>query len=398
MGRRSARVRLTKKVIKHLELPTEGHKYAWDSEVPGLAAAATPTGCRTFYLDYTTATGRRRRPSIGRCDVLSVEEARAKARRMLAAVANGEDPSADKAALRRAPTVDQLASRYLREHALPHKKESSVRKDSANLKNHVLPALGRMKVIEVDYEHVAALHQKLGAEGKKGAANRVIALLSKMFNLAEKWKYRPQGTNPCRHVAKFPEKPSHRVLTPDELSRLGRVLSNCGEKPTALAAIRLLIFTGCRRNEVLKLRWSEVDFEGGLLRLTDSKTGAQVVPLSSAAKAVLKEQQERALLGNEYVFPSPRKPKQHLHDLNGPWYRMREEADLGDVRLHDLRHTVGAVGSAQGIPLQTVGAILGHRTAATTQRYAVPDTDPRKSAIEKIGTYLAEALGETARN
>ena len=247
----------------------------------------TPKGVRVYVLQYSFG-GRSRRVTIGRHGELTVEEARRKALGLRAAVANGADPAGVRATDRAVPLLAEFAQRYLSEHAAVKKKPLSLAADERNLRNHITAGHGQAEGFGHHRADVVRFHQSMKA--KPGAANRCLALLSKMFNLAEKWGIRPDGTNPCRHVEKYPERSLERFLSLAELARLGAALREAeekGEHPSVIGALRLLTFTGCRRNEILTLRWEHVDLAGGCLRLPSSKTGKRVVPLGAPALAVL---------------------------------------------------------------------------------------------------------------
>jgi integrase len=224
-----------------------------------------------------------------------------------------------------------------------------------------------------------------------GAANRTLALLSKMLNLAEKWELRPDGSNPCRHVDKYPERKMERFLSVDELGRLGAVLAEAErtatELPSVIAAVRLLMFTGARFGEILNLEWSHVDFERSCLRLPESKTGAKVIHLNAPALEVLNGIERD---GSPWVIAG-RDPDKPLVNLRKPWHRIRAKAGLEGVRLHDLRHSFASVGAAGGLSLPMIGALLGHTQAATTQRYAHLAADPLKQAADMIGERIRAA-------
>jgi integrase len=202
---------------------------------------------------------------------------------------------------------------------------------------------------------------------------------------------RPEGTNPCRRVKRFREIPRERYLSEAELARLGtamREIETEGRtRSGALAAIRLLILTGARRGEIKNLRWNEVDLEAGLLQLGDSKTGAKVIQLPAAALQILAGI-ERG--GAVWVFPG--KSGARPIELDTSWKRVREQAGLEDVRLHDLRHTYASTGVNGGASLPMIGALLGHTRVETTRRYAHLSNDPLRKASEQIGSKLAAAL------
>jgi integrase len=247
-----------------------------------------------------------------------------------------------------------------------------------------------------------------GLAAKPYAANRALALLSKAFNLAELWGWREDGSNPCRHIRKYAETKRKRFLSPKELAALGEALARAeadgaltlppsaerAEKrvpiaPAAIAAIRLLILTGARKDEIQSLRWDWVDMEGGRLNLPDSKTGEKAVPLGAAALAVLSVIPR--VEGNPHVIVGG-KPGAALVNLKDPWGAIREVAGLEDVRIHDLRHSFASVGAAGGLSLPIIGAILGHTQASTTQRYAHLSDDPLRAAATTIGDRISAAM------
>jgi integrase len=382
--------KLTKKLVEGVPPPVGGQTMVWDSELRGFGLRVLPSGLKAYVLQYR-AGRTSRRLTIGRHGVLAPEEARRQARQLLAKVQQGGDPVEERAQARQAPTVAELADRYLAEHAEPKKKPLSVRDDRRLLDKYILPALGKRLVAEVTRAEVARLHHDLRATPYQ--ANRSVALLSKMFNLAEPWGLRPDSTNPCRHVQRFREAKRERFLSGEELARLGKALAEAEsyavEPPGAIAAIRLLLFTGARKGEVLGLRWSEVDPERGCLRLADSKTGAKTVYLNAPALEVLAGLERRE--SNPYVITGG-KADEPLNDLEAPWRRIRGGAGLPDVRIHDLRHSFASVGAGARLGLLMIGKLLGHTQAQTTARYSHLDADPVRHASEVIGARIAAAL------
>lgn len=220
-------------------------------------------------------------------------------------------------------------------------------------------------------------------------ANRLIALLSKMFS----WSGRRGEINPCTGIERFVEKKRRRYLSTAELGRLGEALAafetEGGVSPHPIAAIRLLLLTGARLGEILTLRWNYVDRERGCLKLPDSKTGAKEIHLNEAAFAVLDAMPRE--LDNPYVIVGQRSGG-HLVNLEKPWQRVRARAGLDDVRLHDLRHSFASIGAGAGLGLPMIGALLGHTQAATTARYAHLAVDPLRAANELIGQQLSALL------
>jgi integrase len=382
--------KLTKKLVESAQ-PAPAEFTLWDEEIPGFGLRVWPSGKKTYIAKYRTSEGRQRKYTIGPHGVLTAERARVAAIQLLSSSRLGSDPAASRKAARGAPTIAELSERYLREHARLKKKASSVHSDEALLRLYILPRLGLTKVNALDRAEIAQLHTSMS--NIRGAANRTLALLSKMMNLAEKWGLRPDGSNPCRHVEKYAERKIERYLSADELARLGKALADAEREQTesasAIAAIRLLLLTGCRFSEIMTLRWKEVDFQSQCLRLRDSKTGAKLVYLSSAAVSVLKTIQRKP--DNEFVIAGA-KQGTHLVNLRKPWERVRTRANLTDVRIHDLRHSFASIAVSRGLSLPIVGALLGHSQPGTTQRYAHLAGDPLHKAVDLVGESIEQML------
>jgi integrase len=359
----------------------------WDDELAGFGVRIYPSA-RRFYLVQYRANGRTRRIALGAHGVVTVDEARRRARALLGRVAAGEDPAQLVAEERQVSTVSELAERYLTQHAEVRKKPSSLRNDKLLLRVHILPRLGPAKIAAITRADVAAIHHTL--RRTPTTANRAVALLSKMFNLAERWGLRPDGSNPCRHVEKFREKSRRRFLSRDEIARLGKALDASAERESssAVTALRLLLLTGARVGEILALRWDQVDLENGCLRLPDSKTGAKEVSLGSAALDVLASLDPSA---SPFVIPG-RDDDAPLVNLNKSWRRIRKHAGIDDARLHDLRRTAASAGASVGLSLEAVGQLLGHTQAATTKRYAFLFDDARRDAAERLSARIAADL------
>ncbi len=379
--------KITKRLLDSLKLPETGEVKVWDSVLRGFVVRVRAGGSRRFTVEWMRER-KTRRLTLGEYGPLTADQARELARQVLARVARGEDPAAVLAERKAAPTVADLGPRYLEQHAVPKKKAASVTADERMLRLYILPTLGKRKVAEIALREVADLHHSLRA--KPVQANRVLALMSKMLGLAERWGLRPPGSNPCRGVDRFPEKSRERFLSAAELARLGAVLAEEeGEEPFVVLAVRLLLLTGARRDEVLTLRWADVDLDRASLRLADSKTGAKVIPLGPAALALLASAPR--MEGNPYVIPG-RRTGGRLVGIQRPWVSIRERAKLADLRLHDLRHSFASIGAAAGLGLPILGAILGHRNQATTARYAHLSDDPRRAAAARISDEIAGAL------
>jgi integrase len=287
--------------------------------------------------------------------------------------------------------MKDLAERYIREHVRIRMKPPNDRHTERVWERLILPRFGPRKVADIDRADIAEFHADLASTPVM--ANRVKSMLSTAFSLAELWRWRAEGTNPCRHVRPFKERSRERYLTEQELRRLGAVLDEAeeswGVSAYGIAAIRLLILTGCRSAEIVKLRWEWVDFEARCLRLPDSKTGAKTVKLNAPALEILANLER--LEGNPYVIPG-KKRGSHRGPLGSLWDRIREAAELKDVHIHDLRHTFASYGVSAGFTLPMIGKLLGHTKTATTERYAHLADDPVVAANEQIGATLKSTL------
>ena len=258
----------------------------WDRDLSGFGVRVYASGRKTYVVQCRGPNGSRR-VTIGQHGEVTPDEARRQAALAIDRIKRGEPPVP--APPQPEPTVADLAQRFMDAHVTVNCKPSSAVHYRRVLDNHILPALGSVPVGEVDRAQVTALHHKL--RSKPVAANRTIDILSKMFSLAEAWELRPAGSNPCRSVRRYREEKRERFLSPDEVRRLGRVLAQAeaqgGASVYAVAAIRLLMLTGCRLNEILSLRWDDVDRTAKEVRIRDGKTGPRSVPLTSTVMDVL---------------------------------------------------------------------------------------------------------------
>jgi integrase len=382
--------KLTKRTVDAIE-PQATEFFLWDEGIPGFGLRVMPSGRKSFVVQFR-AGRRARRMSLGPSTVLTCDQARTRAITIIAAVKNGEDPAADRAAKRNAATVSDLADRFDKEHISVRLKASTAKEYRGNLKRFILPALGRLAVPEITRADVAKFHHDLRHIPYQ--ANRCLEVVSKMFGLAEMWGLRPDGSNPRKHIRKYPEEKRERFLSAAELRRIGEVLremeSERIELPSAILAARLLILTGCRLGEIMTLKWDYVDFDECALRLPDSKTGKKVVHVGAPAVEYLHS--AHPIDGNPWVITGtlPGKP---LSDLQPFWQRVRARAGFKDVRIHDLRHTFAstAVASGQGLPM--IGKLLGHTQVQTTARYAHLAAEPVKLAADAVAQNLRQSLG-----
>jgi integrase len=391
-GRQNMRIRLTKTSVEATR-PGARDTYAWDDRVGGFGVKTTPKGARIYILKYR-AGGEQRWLTLGRHGEITTEQARDRAIKHRAAIADGADPARQRDERAAEPTVDELADRYLVEWAGPRKRPRSAVEDRRNLAVHVRPELGRMKVTAVTRQDVLRLHHRMRAT--PSAANRVLSLLGKMFSLAENWGMRPEGSNPARRVEKYPEQSRTRFLSPDEMLRLGRALNEAeaeGDQPMATAAIRLLLLTGCRKTEILSLQWRFVDFDRGALDLPLAKAGSRTVLLGAPALALLEALPRYA--GSPYVFPAllRRSGKTtHFRNVEHTWRIVRDRARLAGVRLHDLRHSFASQAVLGAVPIRMLAELLGHRQIGTTMKYMHVANDPLRAAADRVAASIAGAM------
>ena len=356
----------------------------WDRELPGFGVRVYPSGTK-IYVAQSRGPNGIKRLSLGRHGEITAEEARKQAATAVARIKQGEEPVARP--LKPALTVADLAERYIEGHVKVHCNAHTQMIYAGSLRNHILPALGAKAVGSVGRTEVAALHYEMRETPR--AANRALLVLSKMFSLAEAWGQAPPGGNPCRFVLRYKEGRRERFLTEDEYRQVGaalRELEDEGKVPTrAAAALRLVMLTGCRVGEVLTLKWSDVDRKSGEIRLRDAKTGARMVPLTPAALEVLAG--IKRVRRSPWVFPA-RKADRHLSDLRPYWHRVRERAEVEDVRIHDLRHSFASRALALGLALPMIGRLLGHTDIGSTARYAHLSREAEKIAVARVGDSI----------
>lgn len=380
--------KLTKRLVDAAELPQAGENdlFLWDNELRGFGVRIKPSGIKSYLIQYRGVQGERR-ITIGRHGVLTLDEARKIARQELANVAKGDDPAKTRKDRREAPTMRELADDFMEHHAIPNKRPASVRDDRSMLERIVLPKFGSRKLAEIERKDVEALMRGLAATPYQ--ANRVRALLSKMFAKAIEWGLR--ADNPVQGVEKFPEEPRDRWLRDDELQRLFHALDRYPGNPAA-DVVRLLLLTGARRSEVLRLSWDQLDFERGVWRKpahTTKQKRTQHLPLSGEAINLLRRLQQEANSGQGFVFPGKVNGRP-LTDIKKFWQRVLVEAEIRQARLHDLRHTHASHLVSSGLSLPVVGRMLGHTQAQTTQRYAHLADDPMRSAADSIASKFTQ--------
>lgn len=422
MAKRSSVV-LVKRVVD-AATPRPTRYDLWDGKLAGFGLRVEASGTKSFIIRYRPDGGGRSAPrrflTVGRFGALTVEEARQQAKKLLGAAAKGEDPAGDRRTKRRELTVSALVDLYEAEGCFVQRglrqgqpmKARTKAYTVARLRHHVVPLLGHKRVSEVGAGEVerfvrdvatgrTAHDEKVGprkriiVRGGEGAARKVVRDLSAVYSFAKR-----RGivvTNPCDVAAvRKSDNRRDRYLTLEEVSRLGRAfdaLAARGANAKAVTIARLWALTGCRRDEIAGLRWSEIDFERGLLVLAASKTGKSVRPLGAAAVAILKATAQEPR--SDFVFPAE-VGDGHYQGTKRLWPKVVAEAGLPGVTPHTLRHTLGSTAVSTGEALALTGAILGHANVRSTAIYAHVQSDPSRRAASRVTKVIAAALAGKA--
>jgi integrase len=394
--------RIVQRVIAKLDAPKNGNRITWDREVPGFGARITSAGIISFVLEYRFH-GRKRRYTIGRHPELTPTAARERTMQLRVGLLDGYDPLEARQQDRLEPTVNDLATEYLERHAATHKRASSVRNDREMINNIIRPALGSLRLQAIGKRDLETLHASYKATPYR--ANRVLALLSKMFSLATEWEW--ISDNPTRGIPRFHEDKRERWLTEQELHRFTNALDAYPDQ-NAADALRLLLLTGAREGEVLKADWPQFDLQRGVWTKPSHHTKEKKiehVPLSAAALDLLRKM-KRKNGATGPLFPGANgKPRV---TLRRPWVQICKAAGLSDVftlqgkrrtitrskpkvRIHDLRHSFASHLVSNGVSLHIVGKLLGHTQSQTTQRYAHVADQALRDASNRMGEIFRTA-------
>ncbi len=382
--------KITKRAVDALT-PAERDRVVWDDDIKGFGVRVHPSGRKVYIVKYRHE-GRAVKATIGPHGPITPAAARARAAEIVTLARTGRDLDGKTPRKAGGATMADLARRFLDEYAADHLKPSTAALNRKIVEKRILPRLGKRRVADIGRADAAALHHDM--RSVPGHANRTLGVLSRMLTMAEVWEMRPEGVNPCRFVKKYPERRRERFLSDDEYRRLGAALRDAEREgfasSAAVAAIRLLMLTGCRSGEILSLRWEDVELDRGELRLPDSKTGARIVHLGDPAIEVLRGIQRRE--DSPWVIPGLKRGA-HLAFLHGPWRLILERAGIKNLRIHDLRHSFASGGLLVGEGLPMIGKLLGHNKVQTTARYAHLANDPVKSAANRIAARIADVAG-----
>lgn len=412
-------VALTKKVVDGADKQDKRY-HVWDSELPGFALRVEPSGVKTFVIKYRANGGGRSAKQhwlvIGRFGPLTPDQARKIAKAKLGSVAAGADPASELQAKRREVTMSALIDLYEKEGCVIQrgKRQGEPMKPKTKaytlgrLRHHVIPLLGTRRAPEInpgDIERFVAdvtagktakdvkigPRKRIIVRGGDGAARKVVRDLSAVFSFAQRSEIVKR--NPCESAAvRKADNRRERFLTLEEVTRLGTALDELesgGVNAKAVNIARLWALTGCRRDEIAALCWSEVDIDGGFLVLSDSKTGKSLRPLGAAAIALLESIDKTD--DSDFVFPAERGDG-HYQGTKRIWAKAIKKAELPGVTPHTLRHTMGSTATSAGEALALTGAILGHANPRSTAIYAHVQMDPSRQAAERVSAKIAAAL------
>jgi integrase len=378
--------KLTKRFVESVNPHKENELLLWDSELKGFGIRVFPTGRRTYFVQYRNQFGNTRRKKIGVHGSITAEQAREEAKIILGDVAKGEDPSQNYQRTKTKKTIAELAIEYIEVYAKSNKKSKSLFEDKRMLDNVILKRLGAKKIEEITAHDIQHLHH--GLRETPYMANRILALLSKMFNLAVQWNW--ISTNPIGGVNKYQEHKRDRWLNLEELNRLWTILDQYPHHLTA-HIFKFLLLTGARKGEAMQSTWDQFDLKKAVWTKPSHLTKQRKkehLPLSDKAINILQDV-KKLTRDPVYVFPG-RIDGQPIKELKTFWKTVLRLANLENVRIHDLRHTHASHLVSSGLSLSIVGKLLGHTQASTTQRYAHLADEPLRQAAELFSTKIGD--------
>lgn len=389
---RSNKFNFTKAAITALPLPDRGRVTYYDANGKGhgLQLRVTPAGAKTFSVYRRTRNGSPERVTLGRFPDITVEQARHEAAKINALIVQGTNPAEIKRARKAETTFNDLFDDYLTRHSRLRKK--TWLEDESNYRAYLAKPLGRKRLSVISRQDAAKIHNEITRAGHPIQANRVLALISSVFN----WGISVSlvNVNPCIGIKKNAEHSRDRFLQADELPRFFTALLN-EPNPTIRDYILISLLTGARRSNVLAMRWDEINFERMEWRIALTKNGTpQTVTLSPEAIQVLHNRQP--LTGSSpFVFPGTGKSG-HLEEPKKGWKRILTDAGITDLRIHDLRRTLGSWQARTGASLAIIGKSLNHKNQSTTAIYARLDTDPIRNSVNRATSAMLEAAGITS--
>ncbi|WP_298624909.1 site-specific integrase [uncultured Zoogloea sp.] len=390
----TATLNFTKTALEALPLPAAGARVEYqDSKTPGLRLRVTSSGVKTFCIFKRTKGGQPERITLGRFPELTVELARKEAAKVLATIASGANPAETKRALRAEHTFGDLFQQYMERHARPRK--ATANEDEQRYTQYLLKPLGSKRLSQVTRQQIATIHSDITRDGHPAVANRVLALVSSVFGRGVEWGI--TQVNPALGIRRNPEKSRDRFLQTDELPRFFAALEE-ETNPMLRDFFLVALLTGARRANVLAMRWDEVSLSEGVWRVPNTKNNTpQNVPLTGEVLRILKERKANSTASEaEFVFPGTGKTG-HLVEPRKGWERVLERAGLQNLRIHDLRRTLGSWQAKTGASLTVIGKSLNHKSHLTTTIYARLDMDPVRDSVEKATEAMLQAGKKAAK-
>lgn len=382
---------LTKRFVESITPDPNKLSQYWDESLKGFGVIVLPSGRRTYCIQYRNQNRVLKRLKIGVHGQITTEEARALARKHLASTAHGEDPAVNKKENKELPLMNDLARDYLERYAQSKKQPKSYKEDKRMIEKIILPALGDQQVKNISRRTIESLHLQL--EKTSTQANRVLSLLSRMFTLALEWGWR--SDHPAKGIHRYHEDKRDRWLRDQELSRFWETIECYPTHPPALA-LKILIYTGARKNELLKATWDQFELEKGVWTKPPSSTKQKKqhhVPLSEQTIVTLRTLKELNKNNSPYLFPGKTGNKP-LENVRRIWERIKKEANIEDIHIHDLRHTYASHLVSSGMSLTIVGKLLGHTQASTTQRYAHLADESLREATALFGNQMDKLMAK----
>jgi len=372
----SKSMNFTKAGLLALPLPEKGKRfYCKDTKEAGLIIDITPSGNKSFYL-YKRINGKPERVFLGRFPDLSIEKARLKAQQVKGEIAEGKNPQDEKRALRDEMTFRDLFDLYMKRYSIPHKR--SWKYDQREVEKFLSHWFSR-KISSISKNEIYKLHNTIGRENGIYAANRLLERIRAIFNKAIEWEW--EGDNPADKIKKFREKSRDRFLQPDELPRFFKALEE-EENTSAKNFFLISLLTGARKSNVLSMEWKDINFQLKTWHIEETKNGDSLtLPLTDRAIEILSEIKNTS--NSNWVFPSPQDENNHLADPKKAWKRVLERAEIEDLRIHDLRRTLGSYQAVTGANAYVIQKSLGHKSQQSTAVYARLNLDPVRESVNK---------------
>lgn len=384
MKKTNNKFNFTIKSIEALPVPTKGRAYYYDTNLKGLGLSVTVKGVKSFIV-YKKIHGKPERITLGQFPITSVEEARKKATSALKMISDGLNPNKEKLKLSKEITLEKLLEQYIHKYAKIHKKTWE---DDYKIFKRYLMKLANSKISTISKSDIELLHVKIGNNNGKYAANRTLSLLQIMYNKAISWGW--EGENPCAGIKKFKEKTRDRFIQPDEIANFFEAL-NDEPNETFKDFLYISLLTGARRSNVLSMSWLDINFERSVWVIQETKNGDSLsVPLVPQAIEILRKRYNAKV--NDWVFYSSNSKSGHIEEPKNVWQRLLIRAGIKDLRIHDLRRTLGSWQAANGANSYIIGKSLGHKTQQATAIYARLNLDPVRDSMEKAAEGMLSSI------